>query len=656
MKKTVLLLSALASALLAESYELGQINVLNTPIEESPFEEVITADEIAEHNSETLSQALDNMSGINQDVQGGRGESTLYIRGFNAQRVGVFIDGIPVYVPYDGNFDYGRFLTGDISEIDVAKGYSSVAYGANTIGGVINVISKKPTKEIEGNIRGDLYFDNDGQFSRYVTTLNVGTRLDHFYAQLGGVYSDQDHFRLSDDYMATAEQPEGDRLQSASKDQKFSFKSGYIADDNSEISISYANQQGEKEQPPATDLEYSRQKYWDWPIWDKETLSVAGQKNFGNSYLKAVAYYDTFTNSLFSYDDNNYTTMNKGSSFKSRYEDYSAGARVEFGTQLGAHFVTASANYKKDVHEGYDLDKVTEAKTLTENYEDHTVSVGLEDQYTISSQWEILAGASYDRRKADKIYDTNTAYLDLLDLQTQSSFNPEAALIYSPDTTTKIRVSVAQKSYMPSMKERYSRKFNRYAPNPDLDNETATHYEVSYQKRSGGFSGRINGFYTRVDDAIQSVVYAPDPSLEQNQNVGSFDHIGTELELNYVGSDYSLGGNYTFISINNRNENDVKIVDVPKQQLFGFAKQELGGGFALYGDMRYRQGAYEQKLDGSYVVNPSFTTFGIKAIYNPVEAVTAEIGVKNLTDELVRYDMAFPMAGREYFATLGYTF
>lgn len=656
MHKTLLLLSALTSVLLAESFELGEINVLNAPIEESPFEEVVTSDEIAEQSADTLSQALDNVSGINQDLQGGRGESTLYIRGFDARRIGVFIDGIPIYVPYDGNFDYDRFLTGDIAQIDISKGYSSIAYGANTMGGVVNVISKRPTKTIEGEIKAQIVLDSDGKLSRYTTALNLGTRQEHIYAQLGAVYSDRDHFRISDDYTATAEQPEGDRLRSASRDKKVSFKTGYIADDNSEISLSYANQQGEKEQPPATDLSYSKQKYWDWPLWDKETVSVAGQKNFGSSYVKAMAYYDTFTNSLFSYDNSSYTTMNRNSAFKSRYEDYSIGARLEYGAQVGEHFLTAAANYKKDVHDGYDLDKVTEAKSLVENYRDHTISIGLEDQYTISSKWELLGGVSYDRRQADTIYDTNTAYQDLLDLQTQSAFNPEAALIYSPDPSSKIRASVAQKSYMPSMKERYSRKFNTAVPNPDLNNETATHCELSYQRRSGGFSGRVNGFYILVDDEIQNIVYAPNPSLMQNQNVGSFDHIGAELEFNYTGSNYSMGANYTFITIKNREESDVRIIDVPKHQIFAFAKQELGAGFAVYADMKYRKGAYEQKLDGSYVTNPTTELFDIKAIYQPTESITAEMGIKNLTDELVRYDMAFPMAGREYFATLGYKF
>ena len=39
---------------------------------------------------------------------GARNEYNLLVRGFNARRVPVFMDGIPVYVPYDGEMDLGR--------------------------------------------------------------------------------------------------------------------------------------------------------------------------------------------------------------------------------------------------------------------------------------------------------------------------------------------------------------------------------------------------------------------------------------------------------------------------------------------------------------------------------------------------------------------
>lgn len=230
------------------------------------------------------------------------------------------------------------------------------------------------------------------------------------------------------------------------------------------------------------------------------------------------------------------------------------------------------------------------------------------------------------------------------------------ALVYALDESSKLRGSISQKTYMPSMKDRYSRRLGSAAPNPELDNETATHYELSYQKQYQAFVGGVTGFFTRVDDAIQSVTYAPDPTLNQNQNVGSFDHKGVEFDLSYTQDDIKVGGNYTYISIKNKEDNSVKIVDVPRHQLFLFAQKELGAGVSVYGNMKIRKGAYENKLDGSYVINPTMTTFDVKAIYEATSSLTAQIGIKNLTDELIRYDMAYPMAGREFFASLEYKF
>lgn len=655
MKKSILGLSVVTSVLLAESFTLGQVSVLENIKDINLFEQSISPEVISQNSSDTVSEALDNLSGVNQDVQGGRGESTLYIRGFDAKRVGVFIDGIPVYVPYDGNFDYGRFLTTDIGSIDVSKGYSSVVYGGNNMGGVVNIVSRKPTKEFEGNAKAKIVLDSDASMAKHVESVNMGTKQGNFYGQLGANYSKQDHFRISDDYEATATQPEGDRLRSEAQDKKISLKAGYVADDKSEIALSYVNQQGEKQQPPVTDTTFAKNKDWDWPYWDKETVSITGQKNFDSSYIKALAYYDKSKNSIWSYDDATFSSITKNWAFKSRYDDYSYGARLEYGIELGENFIKAAANYKKDVHRAYDKNKTTNVESLVERYEDNTVSLGLEDVYNITSKLEFLAGVSYDKKEADEIYDTNTAYLNMLALETQDSFSPQAALVYSLDDSSKVKGSISRKTYMPSMKDRYSRKFNSYVPNVDLKNETATHYELSYLKKYNALTSRANIFLTRVDDAIQSIVHAPS-GLLQNQNVGTFDHRGVELELNYKADALEIGGNYTYISIKNRDNGSVEIVDVPKHQFFTFAQKEIAKDVSLYANMKFRDGAYENKLNGTYVTNPNFTTFDLKAIYEPTKNLTAEIGVKNLTDELVRYDMAYPMAGREFFASLDYKF
>jgi len=659
MKKSIISLSAVASMALADgSYNLGKVSIESSIEDVNVIEKTITSQTIEQNNERTVAQTLDNVSGISMNSIGARGESTISMRGFDAKRIGVFIDGIPIYVPYDGNFDYSRFLTNDIAEIDISKGYSSIAYGANTMAGVINIISRKPSKEIEGNIRAELILDSQAGISRHVESINVGSRLDNFYVQLNGAYSSRDHFRMSDDYEPTAgsDQPKGDRLRSESTDKKINLKAGYVADDGSEIAITYANQKGVKEQPSSVDSSRASVRYWDWPYWDKETYSISGQKNFENSYIKALAYYDTIENSLFSYDNIEHTSMNMGRAFKSRYDDYSYGARLEFGLQTANNFVKLAANYKKDVHNAYDIDKVTGVETLEEDYEDHTISLGIEDEYIISKSFKLLAGLSYDQMKSDKLYDTNSAYQDALKLTTQDALTPQAALIYTLDESSKLRVSAAQKTYMPSMKDRYSRRFGTSVPNVELENELANHFELSYNYAKNKLSGQANLYYSYTKDAIQSVRYAADPTLEQNQNVGDFEHKGLELEVAYKTESTKLGANYAFVDVKNKKDEEVKRTGVPRNQVFAYAEQELGAGFSVYANMKYRNGEYKQISNRDYVKMDSLTTFDAKLIYNYAKSLQAEIGVKNITDELIEYDPGFIEAGREFFVTANYKF
>lgn len=660
MKKSIIGLSVVASLAIADgSYSLGVVSVQNSIEDINPIEQTITAKTIAQNNERTVAETLDNVSGLSLNNTGARNETTLSIRGFDAKRIGVFIDGIPVYVPYDGNFDYSRFLTNDISQIDISKGYSSVVYGANTMGGVINIISKKPTKELEGNLRAEMVLDNDAKMARHLESVNVGSKVDGFYAQLDTTYSKRDHFRLSDDYspVAGSVQQEGDRLRSETRDQKISLKAGYMTDNSSEVAISYSNQKGQKQQPPSVDKNLASVRYWDWPYWDKETISISGQKNFDSSYIKAVAYYDKSKNSLFSYADNTYSYFNAfGSTFKSRYDDYSYGARLEYGLEAMDNFLKFAANYKKDVHKGYDISKTIDSETMTERYKDHTLSLGVEDNYKITKDLELLAGVSYDRLEGDEIFDTNTAYLNMLTLSSQSAINPQAALVYTLNPESKVRASISQKSYLPSMKDRYSRKMGRSVPNVDLDKEVANHYEFSYIYQANNISTTTNIYYSKIKDAIQSVIFAPNPALEQNQNVGDFEHKGGEFDIAYKNDSTKVGGNYAYIDVKNKKDSSIKRTGVPKHQIFAYVEQKLGSGFSIYANTKFRDGVYEQITNGSYVEMASFTTFDTKLIYAYMDNLQFEAGVKNLTDKLIQYNVGFPEAGREYFATMNYKF
>ena len=100
-----------------------------------------------------------------------------------------------LYLPADNRLDFNRFLTPDLAEIQFQKGYVSVLNGPGGMGGAINMVSRKPTKEVELEGRAGAVFDGSldfvGQWSSYAF---AGTRQKGYYAQASGTIVDQDHF------------------------------------------------------------------------------------------------------------------------------------------------------------------------------------------------------------------------------------------------------------------------------------------------------------------------------------------------------------------------------------------------------------------------------------------------------------------------------
>src|SRR3954465_11668546 len=107
---------------------------------------VITAADIEREQRRTVPDALANVPGLNIVQTGGPGgQTSVFMRGTNANQVKVLIDGIDVSDPSNPNrsFDFGQLLTADIARIEVLRGPQSGLYGADAIGGVISIITKK---------------------------------------------------------------------------------------------------------------------------------------------------------------------------------------------------------------------------------------------------------------------------------------------------------------------------------------------------------------------------------------------------------------------------------------------------------------------------------------------------------------------------------
>src|SRR6266568_1710213 len=85
----------------------------------SPTAESIMQEDIQLHNAVNATRAMDLLPGVEiQHIASNRNESAFMIRGFSSNgQVPLYLDGIPIYVPYDGYIDMSRFVTSDLAEI-----------------------------------------------------------------------------------------------------------------------------------------------------------------------------------------------------------------------------------------------------------------------------------------------------------------------------------------------------------------------------------------------------------------------------------------------------------------------------------------------------------------------------------------------------------
>ncbi|ERJ25931.1 TonB-dependent receptor plug domain-containing protein [Campylobacter concisus] len=683
MKKLGLIACCAAMALHGEVFTLGKVEVVGElgGLQKSDANvAVINEEQMQKDNIKRLSQVAYTTPGVYVDKKGPRAEQNFYVRGFDARRTPLFIDGIPVYVPYDGNADFGRFTTFDLSRIDISKGSSSVLYGPNTMGGAINLITKKPSKELEGSLGYGFETGKNAKTYGNNVDFSIGTKQELFYAQAGGSYIEDAGQQLSHKFSQklTGNEDGGRRDNSVQRDKKFNIKFGFTPNETDEYAVAYVNQKGEKEQPFYTGRYASWQqqvyRYWDWPRWDRESLYFLSHTDFGPLYVNTKIFNDTFENELYSYDNKEKTVWEKDKNgklspnHKSRYKDKSYGFGVEVGGDLGdKDTLKFATSYKHDHHKG------AKYKEPEEDMKDKMYSFGLENTYKFSDMTKIIAGISYDVRKPISarawatlpISGTNNTKSEMVsyDASKEHAFNYQAAIKHSFDGNDELSLSYAKKTYFPSMKERYSTRFNRYISNPNLKPEVANHYEIGYQRNFGEtFRLETALFYSKIKDAIGDIntgLYAgvgrKKTELRKSVNIGKSEYKGFELGAVYFATkDLELGGNYTYLSAKYKNTDDSLVFDIPKHKAFAYMDYKFLSKFSIYLSQymmstRFSNAQETTKLAG-------FGTTNIKFTYKPTETLSFEAGVSNLFDKNYEYREGFPEEGRIFFTNVRYKF
>lgn len=588
------------------------------------------------------------------------------MRGFGRWQVPLSIDGVRIYLPADNRLDFRRFLTADLAEVQVRKGYASVIDGPGAMGGSINLVTRRPSEPFEARFQQGFDFGRDGGYEAWNGYASLGTRQERFYAQASVSYQDRDHWELPGDFEGTSIQARGERDRTATRDSRVNVKLGFVPNDTDEYSLSYTRQDGSKGAPLNVhqDPPNPLNSYWDWPMWDIENIYFLSTTQFGDAtYLKTKLYHNVFDNALYAYDDASYTTQSNRGRFQSIYGDKAYGLSTEVGFRaLPASETRVALHWRSDRHSEYNINRPTDpefaSREPTQHNREDTWSLALENTWHASDAVDVVAGVSYDRNEV-KLAEEYDEDIGIFEYPTggSSAWNGQAAVYWQRSEDSRFGLSLSSRTRFATTFERFSTRFGTAVPNPDLGSERATNLELSWQRRvSDDASVNAAVFYSDVRDMIQTVVVEEGPpQLTQTKNVGDGEYYGVEFGGQArLSEQFVFGGNATWMhrTIKDPLQPDYRPTGIPGHQALLYATWSPLQRWSFTPSVEYANDRWNSGPGTSYVRTGRYTLLNLQAQWDVTDALRLAVGGRNLTDELYELAWGFPQRGRSFYVKM----
>lgn len=444
-----------------------------------------------------------------------RGERILSYRGFDQRRLAVFVDGIPMYVPFDGQADLAKIPAELVSRVHVVSGSGAFLMGPNGLGGALHLVTREaaeaPTLRASTEV---------APLRAARTFASYDVRKGPFSLVVGGSLQGVRSVPLSGDFARLPNQDTGDRTNSDYRAASVLGKGTWELTSKERLVLSLFRVQGEYGVPPGTrDLTV---RYWRWTDWESTNFGLRHEHMHGPLVLSEAVYLSHFGNLLDAFDDARYQTQRLPKAFHSTYDDLTVGAivrgRATFALPAGGELAVRTwLGLKRDRHlatADRDAPEVRVASTLGTAAAEvdvallrHTVrgTVGLQ-----------LDGELPEQPPSGSAPDGSAAA------------GPMGSLSYLLRERVTFTASAARRTRFPTLRERYSTVFGARAANPGLGPEHATNlaFDVAVAPSP---STRLAGglFYAQLEDLVQSVYIAP--RVDQLRNVGVGRNVGFEL-------------------------------------------------------------------------------------------------------------------------------
>jgi len=557
---------------------------------------LITRAEIERSQARDVQDLLQGLPGISFANNGGMGQVTsMFLRGSNSDHVLVLVDGVRTGSATLGSFAWEGIPLAQIERIEITRGPASSLYGSEAIGGVVQIFTRKGTRDGFAP-RATL---GGGSYGTFDSSVGFSGGNGQFWGSGELAYSETDGFNAYNG--SSMFQPyEGDK--DGNSNTSGSLRAGAKLGDWGEAGVNWMRADGKTDfdgsfvNEAETTQEVFAATLNAKPMQDLNLLFSAGQsKDKADNSLNGV--------------------------FKTRFDTTRDNYSAQASYALTSHqSLSLGADYLKD-----SVDSTT------------AYSIDSRDNTGVFGEYLARFGA-FDTQLSLR-NDNNQQFGN------HSTWTAGAGYRFSPELRFVALAGTAFKA--PSFNQLYFPGFG----NPNLKPEESTSYEIGLNGTISGVRWGTRLFQNDIDNIIVTARQPNGTYLPSNLNEARLR--GLEASLSTRVDELDLAASYTYLDPEQvGGVNDGKLLPRRAQNVLRLDADQSFGAWRLGGTLNAVSGRYEdvsntQRMGG-------YTTVDLRGEYviNPEWRVQARI--VNLFDKDYETAYQYNQTGRAGYITLRY--
>lgn len=605
-----------------EGLKLSPVVVTATKTEKDPKDvtqsvTVITAEDIKKSGATNAAEVIQASTSAFVRDNGPQGaKNSVSIRGSSSAQVLVLLDGKRLNSSREGGYDLSTLPVSlnEIERIEVLRGPSSALYGADAVGGVVNIITRKPqmSRTSVSGLVGSHGYDS--------ISLGQSGREGRMYYSMSASRETSDGFRPNSDL---------DRKTIGSK-IGFEITSG----SSLEFTINHIGKEIGAPGPIISPSPLARQR-------SRGTIS-------GLSYLMKVS--DDVTMKITSHQNRDILQFDDPGSTppSNRHASEARSSEVQFDWLMNSwNAVTAGYEIRRD-----SVDSTSSG--------DHAASLGavyVQDEVSVGEALIFVFGGRHDN---------HSIYGD--------KFSPRASARYLiASSGTLIRASAGKSYRAPTFNDLYwPYSISTYTfgtppvtytyitqGNPNIHPETAKEYEIGIEQpvsKKGNL--RLTGFRRKVKDLIDWAETQLGPTTyEYNPtNIGRARIAGAEFESKFRLFDFVTWTiNYTYMNPVDELTGDKIYYTIPRDQMKTSLNGELGKRTNIFLEHRAVKN-YVPSGDPEWKYSVTDGKIAYAALSTSRTKADVFFGMNNIFDREYQTVRRYPMPPREIYGGVSVQF